>query len=217
VIDAVLRAAPSGVPLVFLSPTRSRSADWSPFIVALSGFKLRRPIRSLPITVQASDLDWEGAAHELIDRATRIVLDGSDRSRAIETEITLIAGRRPGATTVLLLERSPLAGGGTRDITNWPGTTITYERTWRRALLRLGFGSVILTFTVGGVLSPLVPGVLDDLSVLLQPQVIATCWWMMVPLLAAAVWAYCILFVRPAVDRGAHRALVAALRHKPGA
>ena len=223
VIATLLRATPPGTPVVFLTPTRSRPADWNPFMVALSGFKLRRPIRSMPIILLAADQNWEGAAHELIDRATHIVLDVSDPSRAIDIEIDMIARGRRQPSTLLLHEGRQPEGGATRDTTGWPGTSITYERSWRRALPRLGFGvlatAILLAATLVVIVFPEDP---VDMPLQEQLRAVAAYWtrwtgWSAVPLLAAAVWIYYTLFVRPAMDRGAHRALVAVLRREPQA
>lgn len=218
VIDAVLRAAPSGTPVVFLTPTRSRPADWNPFIVALSGFKLYRPMRSMPIILRAADSEWEEAAHELIDRAARIVLDVSDRSRAIETEIDMIASRRRQLSTLLLDERRQPDCHGTRETMGWLGTRITYEQSWRRALPRLGFGVLATAIMLAGALGAIVfPEEPMDLPFEEQLQAIAAYWtgWRAVPLLAVAAWIYYVFFVRAAVDRGAHRTLATALRNEP--
>ena len=52
VIAMVLRQAPSGMPVVFLTPTRSQPGDWDPFVVGFAGMKLWHPFRSVPIVLR---------------------------------------------------------------------------------------------------------------------------------------------------------------------
>jgi hypothetical protein len=91
VISVVLKASPSGVPVVFLTPTRTRAGDWNPFLIGFAGIRVRNPFRSTPIILRAKDDEWEGAAEELIHHARLIIIDMSEGSGAIQMEIALIS------------------------------------------------------------------------------------------------------------------------------
>ncbi len=102
VISVVLKASPSGVSVVFLTPTRTRAGDWNPFLIGLAGIKMRNPFRSIPIILRAKDEEWKSAAEELIHHARLIIIDMSEGSDAIQTEIALITKAAKWSNTVII-------------------------------------------------------------------------------------------------------------------
>jgi hypothetical protein len=87
VVALILRQATDGVPVLFLTPTRSRPKDWDPFLVGFAGLKLLHPLHSVPMVLRARDDDWQRAANELIDRAQTTLVDISEGSAALGTEL----------------------------------------------------------------------------------------------------------------------------------
>jgi hypothetical protein len=93
ILGLVLRQAPAGKPIVFLTSARSQPGDWNPFLVGFAGMKLWHPFRSVPIMLRANDADWQQVAEELIARASTILIDTSEGSGSITTEVELIGQR----------------------------------------------------------------------------------------------------------------------------
>jgi hypothetical protein len=159
VVALILRQAKAGVPVVFLTPTRSRPRDWDPFLVGFAGLKFLRPLGSVPMVLRARDDDWQRGANELVDRAQTILVDTSKESAALRTEAEMIDRAGRWSDTVCLRNTAYTPGSG-QDPLDAFGTArcIDYSKSWRRALPRLAvsLALVILTalliavFTVSG-------------------------------------------------------------------
>jgi hypothetical protein len=168
----ILRQAKAGVPVVFLTPTRSRSKDWDPFLVGFAGLKLLHPLRSVPIVLRARDDDWQRAANELVDRAQTILVDISEGSASLGTETEMIDKARRWSDTVCLRRTAPTVGSG-RDPLGAFGNArcIDYSKSWEEALPKLAMSLLVVLLaafviavfiTLAGGLALFLIGVLKD-------------------------------------------------------
>jgi hypothetical protein len=140
---ALLQCAPAGKPVVFLTPTRSRAGDWDPFRVGFSGLKLWRPIHSMPVILRSTDEDWKQAAQELINHAQSIILDVSEGSGSVRSEIDMITAAGRWQDVVLLAKEDKADTNEAEQIAQFTAqgaTLIVYKKDWIRALPRLFFG-----------------------------------------------------------------------------
>jgi hypothetical protein len=197
VIALVLRQAPSGIPVVFLTPTMSRPADWDPFIVGIAGLKLRHPLRSAPIVLRARDADWQAAATELIRGAQIIIVDASEDSGALRNEAAMIGSADRWSNTVCLRNLSSTVTDTVPVDAFSRARHIGYTKSWIRAIPKL---IIAVPFTLFSAVFLSVPLVLAFNS-----------GFAMLTILAAASIAYSV-FWRPAIDRSAKIALKRALR-----
>src|SRR5215831_6142719 len=109
-VAVILRQAKPGVPVVFLTPTRSRPKDWNPFVVGFAGLKLLHPLRSVPMVLRARDDDWQRVADELILQAQIILVDISEGSASLGAEAEMIEKGGRWSETVCLRHTSFAAG-----------------------------------------------------------------------------------------------------------
>jgi len=202
VIAMVLRQAAPGVPVVFLTPTSSRPRDWDLFIVGFAGLKLLHPWLSMPIVLRARDDDWQRTANELIQRAHVILLDASETSGSLRTEVELIENAKRWSDTVLL-RKLPLDASPWMDLSG--STTgiriVDYKKSWVRALPRIVLGFVVVQL----------PSTLVSLSlVLISSGLVTLVLNIMVLVMGASV------YLRPTINREATTALRTVFRAAHG-
>jgi hypothetical protein len=201
IVSLILRQASNRVPVVFLTPRRSRPGDWDPFLVGFSGLKFLHPWRSAPIVICVPDADWTGAAHELVCQARTILLDISETTDSLRTESEMIekAARWPDSVCLKLMA-SPAPSGG-RPTRSFSGvSTIEYTKSWVRALPRMLMGLLAVLFAAVVLVAPV------QLLLRISPRIAA------LGVLGAAAMFYYSAFVRPAVNRRAKIALRCLLR-----
>jgi len=209
-VGAVLKAAPSGKPVAFLTAPVSTAKDWNPFTVGLAGFKLWRPIRSAPVDLH-SDEPWHDNAQTLIENAALIVLDATDGSDSIASEVAMI---RDGGFTEKTLVVAPTLGSAGNDVLAQLGaqssSIVEYRKSWLWALpsLILGaFGCLFAVFPImfAVVMSTQAPGwVASDPLIWTPPAVITgTIGWLAL---------FVTLFLRPALDHASKKTLRERLR-----
>jgi hypothetical protein len=146
-VALILRQAKAGVPVVFLTPTRSRPKDWNPFLVGFAGLKLRHPLRSVPMVLRARDDNWQRAADELILRAQTILVDASGESAALQAEAEMIEKAERWSDTVHLRYSAPTSGTDRELVGAFENARcIEYSKSWRRALPRLAVSLPIVLF-----------------------------------------------------------------------
>jgi hypothetical protein len=204
IVSLILRQASNRVPVVFLTPRRSRPGDWDPFLVGFSGLKFLHPWRSAPIVICVPDTDWTGAAHELVCQARTILLDISETTDSLRTESEMIekAGRWPDSVCLRLMA-SP-APSGSRPTGSFSGArTIEYTKSWVRALPRMLMGLLVVLSAALVLFMPV--------AILLPPFSFPTAAVDVLYLGAAATFYYS-AFVRPAANRSAKIALRCLLR-----
>lgn len=141
--NALLKVTPAGKPVAFLTATQSRAKDWNPFQVGFSGIKIRKPFLSMPIILRSTNENWKNSAAELIRKSEKIVMDLSEGSGAIQTEIDMIeqAGRWPD--TIILITAEIQKGEEhelTKSLAEKGVTIIKYNKSWWKAIPRLLFG-----------------------------------------------------------------------------
>lgn len=226
VVSAVLNCSPAGQPVAFLTPTARGVQDWNPFQVGFAGLKVWRPFRSMPIDLRAADQEWQPSAAELIAHARVIVLDASEGSDAIETEIEMIQRGGFGTKTIVLTgpERDEVSERRIARLANDPSRVVRYRKSWRAAEPRLFFGffaAVFATLPLAVFLIMMVLNSSYDSQQLAQPvglqEALRDSWpKLLPPCLALFLWIYYVLFVRPALDRDAVHVLKHLLRRGSG-
>lgn len=228
---ALLKCAPAGRPVAFLTPTRSRAGDWNPFRVGFSGIKLRRPIRSMPVILRATNEDWQPAATELIENAQVVVLDVSEGSGAIQAEIDMIDAADRWSNVVILAKKLAPDTDEAQRIKQFEAkgaTIVSYRRSWMRALPRLLFGPMVTFLVLLPVfyLFPMLIRMLinTDFSAdagnqpALSPDVLAgglfsfSSTYTFVVNVVVGIWIYVVFFVRPALNKAAVKSLSALLK-----
>ena len=194
VIALILKQAPYDLPVVFLTPTLSRPADWDPYLVGFAGLKLLHPFRSGPLVIRVEDDAWQKAAEELIQRAQTILLDTSEASSALQAEAEMIARASRWQNTVCLSLSVP----GKEPVGFADVHTITYSKSWTRAIPRMAIGFLFLVYV--GILF------FSGLSLL-----IGSLLGLLISLAVIAAYYYSV-FVRPSINRSAKLALRTLLR-----
>ncbi len=203
VIALILRQAKAGVPIVFLTPTRSRPKDWDPFIVGFAGLKLMHPLSSVPMVLRARDDDWQRVADELIRRAQTILVDTSEGSGAIQTEAEMIAKAGRWLDTVCLRHTAPPTASGQDPLDAFTkARCIDYSKSWMRALPRLVI-SLLITIPAAEVIVIVVVNTFDFLNT----------FFFLIFLVVGVILNS--IFWRPAVSRNAKIELNRALRARP--
>jgi hypothetical protein len=193
VINLILKQTPPTKPIVFLVPSRSRPGDWNPFLVGFAGMKFFHPFRNLPVVVKSRDDNWKQAIEPLINRAQIIILDISQPSGAIETELEMIDQAACWPKTIFLKDIKSKANHELeRKIQSTGGQIIYYKKRWIRGIPRMIMGYWVLSLGLAPIFalamlpeSPLVRG----LTILF----VGLLW----------VWLLIAFFIRPSIDRAA--------------
>jgi hypothetical protein len=207
IVTLVLRAARSDTPVVFLTATRSQAGDWNPFVVGFAGFKVRHPIRSMPLVLQVADAEWPAAAAHLIEHATLIVIDISESSDAMTVEMVMIGTHFRWPATVCLHLHS---AARSHDWTVPPeATVIDYHKSWRQALPKLLAG-VLFAYVSGTMFLMVLAGLLVLMGAETDSMVQTVILLSLV--LIIIVSSYVAVFAIPTIDRPARVALRAAFR-----
>ena len=144
-VALILKEAKDGVPVVFLTPARSRPKDWNPFLVGFAGLKLRHPLRSVPIVLRARDDSWQRVADELIIRAQTILVDASGGGAALQAEAEMVEKGKRWSDTVHLRYTPCTPGNDRGSIGAFENARcIEYSKSWMRALPRMAVSLVII-------------------------------------------------------------------------
>jgi hypothetical protein len=223
VVSAVLKCAPAGKPVAFLTPTASAVRDWNPFQIGLAGLKVWRPFFSMPIDLSASDKDWKTTVKDLISRAEVVVLDATESSAALQDEIAMIrAGGHANKTFLLVRHKQPKQSDEPIDQLIQDGAqVISYKKKWSKAAPRLVAG-IFVAF-----LSGIIPYVLLLLiainvvswlgfTISISPrnqQSTAEIQAMLYAYFPVFFWTYYVLFVRAALDNSSVKQMKEQLKN----
>jgi hypothetical protein len=232
--NVVLKYTPPGKPVAFLTPTGSRAGDWDPFRVGFSGIKLRRPIRSMPVILRSTNEDWKRAAKDLIDHAELIVLDLSEGSGAIQSEIDMIDAAVRWPDVVILVQEGKAATNEFEQIAqfiNKGATAVAYKKSWTKAIPRLVFGlfATCLVIVPLFYLLPVLVSMLTGLgapplgrdsgevsSPLIPLNLFLSGWYSVLGNFVLYWCVYIIFFVRPALSKAAVTAVSMRLKARRG-
>jgi len=210
IVGAVLKAVPADSRVAFLLAPLSTARDWNPHTVGMAGFRLWRPIHSLPIDLHSED-NWQDNARTLIENAGLIVLDGSEGSQAISDESAMIRDGGFAGKTIVLTPQVGSRDGGARDEPGVRGSAVVrYRKSWPRALPGMLLGAL-------GTFIAIFPLALTAAILTQEPG-----WTAGDPIVwtaAAKIWGvsvglalFAALFVRPALDRETYLELKSKLR-----
>jgi hypothetical protein len=212
VAHLIMSAALAMRRIVLLVPRITEPEDWNPITVFVSGVRVWAPLRSLPYFLQASNETWATDVRKLIDKSEIVLIDGSDDTKSVAIELSLIDELRAWPKTVVMLDRGrkktwvQLAG-------RTPHSVIYYDCTWKAAIPRLLLGLLLVVPISAPLTLPLVL-FLRWLDQVLEPggYVVDIPATLILLLVLAAL--YKILFLRREVDRGVKAQLRAALAAK---
>jgi hypothetical protein len=182
VSSAIRRALPRDVSLVFLVGERQGIASWDPVVVAFDGLR-----RGLPQYLQSTDDQWVAHVTQLVRHADAVVLDATDWSDAMATELAIVqsCGASDRLTVLMREKERPEAADDTR--------RLHYRASWRQASGRMFWGGFLTLF----------PAVIaSDMG---SPREVS------IALTIAAVVAWALLVVRPLMDPAAAEALTRRL------
>lgn len=202
VINLVLRQTPASKPVGFLVPPRSRAGDWNPFLVGFAGMKLLHPLRSVPLVVTSKNTEWENAIQQLITRAQFVVVDISERSSAIETELEMINQAGCWQKTILLEEVSKKTSEPDSMTGSEGHQIIHYRKSWIRGIPRMILGYFAMHISI----IPLVIIIIQSIN---------NFWVRIVSILLGILflgWLYVSFFMRPSIDRTSKISLKKLLR-----
>ena len=90
IVGEVIRAAPRGVPVVFIASPGDHLANWDPFTWAFAGFRLIRPRANLPVQIRTSEADWREVVETCIGRAACVAVEVSVSSVSVEEELEMV-------------------------------------------------------------------------------------------------------------------------------
>ncbi|HEX4960734.1 MAG TPA: hypothetical protein VF173_07840 [Thermoanaerobaculia bacterium] len=210
VAPSVLAAIPHGRRIVFLVPRFSGTAQWDPFTLGLSGFRLLQPMRSMPVYISATAEQWVEVVRDLIRRAETIVIDLSRDSSAIRTELQLIVseGRMREAVLIDPEEDSPaeaILQAQFPASSEAPFLRWRYRKTWLRGSLRM-LGGIALISVVIALLAIMLPAIVPWLPSRAQENFTTLC-------LLLFVFPF---FDKPLITPDLRRFLARALSASPG-
>lgn len=206
VTSLVLRQTTPDKPITFLVPTQSRAGDWNPFLVGFAGMKLLHPFRSVPIIVKSKITEWEQAMQALIEGAQFVIIDISETSDAIDTELEMINQAGCWQKAILLKTVSANTADRCEQKLGSQATQIVYYRkSWPRAIPRMIFGFFALAFA-GAFVVAAIDGALKNGPIVNLFSVLFG--------ILGFVFIYVPFFVRPSIDRAAKLSLKRILRDR---
>ena len=134
VSTAVRRAVPEDASLTFLVGSRQNAASWDPLVVAFDGLRGR----GLPHYLQSTDDEWVRHVGEMVSHADSVVLDGTDWSDALDTELGIVDACGASDRLIVLVreghpQRSALEGR----------RQLRYHVSWRHAGHRIFWGGML--------------------------------------------------------------------------
>jgi hypothetical protein len=176
VSTAVRRAVPEGASLTFLVGSRQNAASWDPLVVAFDGFRGR----GLPHYLHSTDDKWVGHVREMVSRADAVVLDATDWSEALDTELAAVDECGTSDRLIVLVRH-----GHPEQPALQTRHVLRYRASWRQAGHRMFWGGML-------TLVPAVAG--EDIGWSVGTRILLT---------FPAVIAWLLLAVRPLMDQSA--------------
>lgn len=200
IISEVLKAAPAGVPVVFIASPQNQPRNWDPFVWAFSGLRLRHPVVSVPVQLRTPDEDWESVIARLIANAGIVVIDRTESSDSVAKEIRLVGQHASPERTIWLVDLSKARSnvGQSTASHHEPGQMVAYRHRWVFLSMTAKIG--LFLFASGVMVSMLFPGLVRHEIDSTQVVTIAV---------VAGLWLICgaVVLIRPSIDREARQRL----------
>jgi hypothetical protein len=172
VSSAIRRAVPDETRLALLVGSRQGLASWDPVVVSFDGLAT-----ALPHYLRSTNDEWAGHVREMVARADAVVLDATDWSEAMDTELAIVDASGASGRLIVLERAGQTAAPRTHAMNR-----VLYRASWRHARDRILFGSFLT----------LVPAVFgESLGWSIQARVLVS-----IP----AVMLWLLLGVRPVMD-----------------
>lgn len=205
-LSAVLRASPAGIPVVLLVEQQEdpfARGNWDPLVIGFAGLSILRPLQSIPLFLLSNNEEWEDAVARLVSQAACILIDVTDKSKSIDTEISIIANLARSSDAIHLEElKAPTESVDDRTpraMEDHGIPIVSYYRSVPEALPRIGvgFSLFLLLVLLVNLTWPRTP--LDERS-----GVVSMLLWLDSETTKFLLWPYiivssAILFARPVV------------------
>ena len=134
VSTAIRRAMPMGSCLAFLVGSRQAAASWDPLVVAFDGLNRH----ALPHYLSSTDTDWVVHVKKMVAQADAVVLDGTDWSEALDTELAIVDACQASERLIVLVRH------GERNTAVVEGRNhLIYRASWRAAGHRMFWGLML--------------------------------------------------------------------------
>lgn len=104
-VAAVLRGSPPGIRVAFIASPSYNPRNWDAFTWAFAGLRLLTPARSVPIQLRSSDSNWQDYIEIMTQQASAVVMDLSDFSNSLQTELAIVS-RETGKNQIVWLRNS---------------------------------------------------------------------------------------------------------------
>lgn len=135
VSTAIRRAMPERTSLAFLVGSRQGAASWDPLVVGFDGMNRR----ALPYYLRSTDDDWIDHVKQMVLRADAVVLDATDWSEAMDTELDIVDACRASERLVILIRPHDTADQGLLGRQR----LLRYRASWRQAGHRIFWGFML--------------------------------------------------------------------------
>jgi hypothetical protein len=161
------KGVPARMRVAYLVGPSENRGVWDPFSVAVAGFLITDPLRSVPVCLFSEDEHWEEDVRRLASSAACIVIDTSADSASMRTEIGIVREVGPAGRVLWISdrarERPPLGGGfgatvGIRD--RW----VFYKTSLAAAIPRMIFSSTILIVALAFIANLILGGLVRVLG-----------------------------------------------------
>jgi hypothetical protein len=125
---------PDRSSLVFLVGSRQGAASWDPLVVGFDGLGRH----ALPHYLLSTDDEWVGHVRQMVSHADAVVLDASDWSGAMDTELAIVDACGASDRLIVLHRRDDAVHTALR-----ARRPLSYRASWRQAGHRMFWGFML--------------------------------------------------------------------------
>jgi len=133
VSTAIRRAMPEGTCLAFLVGSRQGAASWDPLVLAFDGLGRH----ALPHYLRSTNDDWIDHVRQMVLHADAVVLDATDWSEAMDTEMGIVEASDASDRLIILLRQDAV------DNALHARQQLRYRASWRQAGHRMFWGFML--------------------------------------------------------------------------
>jgi hypothetical protein len=134
VSTAIRRAMPDRTCLAFLVGSRQGAASWDPLVLAFDGLGRH----ALPHYLRSTDADWIRHVRQMVLHADAVVLDATDWSEAMDTELAIVDDCGASERLIILIRDNDAA----RNVLQ-SRQQLIYRASWRQAGHRMFWGFML--------------------------------------------------------------------------
>ena len=134
VSTAIRRAMPQGTSLAFLVGSRQGAASWDPLVLAFDGLWRH----ALPHYLRSTNDDWVGHVRQMVLHADAVVLDATDWSEAMDTELSIVDDCGASDRLIILVRDDDAVENVLQK-----RQQLRYRASWRQAGHRMFYGFML--------------------------------------------------------------------------